>query len=122
MNTLIIQFKKITPLCFAVLALGCLALLPETQAVEPAAPDIVLANGNTAEGHLALAGLTTGIDNSAFGFNSLRNNGAANYNTGVGSGALFSNTTGSNNAADGTFAMAANTTGADNTALGFRAL
>jgi hypothetical protein len=138
MNTLILQFKKITPLCFIVFALGCVTFLPETQAVEPRAPDIALAGGNTADGQGALQGLTTGEFNSAFGIFSLLSNGAADFNTGVGAGALISNTanentatgagallsntTGSGNAADGAFALFSNSTGNNNTAIGDRAL
>ena len=71
-------------------ALACFALLPKAQAVDP--PDTPdpgpLSLSNTADGDLALAGLTTGIYNSAFGFYTLLSNGAANYNTGVGAGVL----------------------------------
>src|SRR6266536_3458306 len=80
------------------LALGSLALPQRTQAVETAAPDTALAGGNTADGQGALFSLTTGLYNSAFGFDSLLSNGAANFNTGVGAGTLLSNTADSNTA------------------------
>jgi len=133
--------KKITKNVYAAvvtLTFSSFAFLPATQAVEPAAPDTPLAGGNTADGHLALSSLTTGLYNSAFGIYSLLSNGAANFNTGVGAGALltntgnentatgagalFSNTTTGGNTADGAFALFSNTIGSNNTAVGDRAL
>src|SRR6266481_8087578 len=71
-------------------ALACFAFLPETQAVEPATPDPgSVSLSNTADGDLALAGLTSGIYNSAFGFYALLSNTDANFNTGVGAGTLL---------------------------------
>jgi len=117
---------------------ACFGLLPGAQAVEPTAPDTALAGGNTADGQLALGGLTTGMYNSAFGIYSLLSNDAANFNTGmgagtllsntasentaIGAGGLLSNTTGARNAASGAFALFNNTEGNDNTATGDRAL
>ena len=117
---------------------ACFGLLPGAQAVEPEAPDTALAGGNTADGQLALGGLTTGFYNSAFGIYSLLSNDAANFNTGmgagtllsntasentaIGAGGLLSNTTGARNAASGAFALFNNTEGNDNTATGDRAL
>src|SRR5439155_6296802 len=86
------------------LTLGCLALLPTTQAVIPA-PDGGYANFNTAEGTDALFSLTTGFNNTAVGFES-----------------LFSNTTGGGNTATGSLALSSNTTGSENTANGVQAL
>ena len=119
-------------------ALASFALPQGTQAVVPASPDTALAGGNTADGNLALGGLTTGIYNSGFGIFALLSNGAANFNTGVGAGALLvntadsntatgagallSNTTGPDNTANGAFALFSNTTGSFNTATGFQAL
>ena len=118
--------------------LVCFGILPGAQAEGPAAPDTALAGGNTADGQLALAGLTTGIYNSAFGIYALLSNGSANFNSGfgagtlllntanqntaVGAGALLSNTTAGSNTAVGTFAMFVNSSGADNTAVGDEAL
>jgi hypothetical protein len=48
MNTLSLQFKKVTPLCLIVFALGCLALLPRAQAVSPP-PDGGYPGGNTGD-------------------------------------------------------------------------
>src|SRR6266403_201191 len=52
-------------------ALVCFGLLPVANAVEPATPDTALAGGNTADGQLALASLSGGFYNSAFGVFSL---------------------------------------------------
>jgi len=90
MNPLILQLKKLTLLYFTVFAFGCLAFLPQTQAVSP--PDTPdpgsITPTNTADGDSALLG-ATGLYNSAFGFLALLSNGSANYNTGVGAGALL---------------------------------
>jgi hypothetical protein len=118
-------------------ALVCFALAKNTQAVSPP-PDGGYPGGNTAEGDSALAGLTSGFYNSAFGFLSLLSNGSASFNTGIGAGtllvntanentaagagALLSNTTGFQNTANGTFALFNNTTGTHNTATGYEAL
>jgi hypothetical protein len=119
------------------LALGFFALCPIAQAVEPSAPETALPGGNTADGHLALASVTTGLYDSAFGIYSLLSltdgnfctgvgagtllANTANENTATGAGALLSNTTGGNNTADGAFALFSNTA-AGNTAIGARAL
>jgi hypothetical protein len=68
-------------------------------------PDGGNANGNTAEGTLALFSNTTG-----------------NANTAIGVGALYKNTTGTGNTATGMAALGSNTTGFANTAIGARAL
>jgi trimeric autotransporter adhesin len=120
------------------LALVCFGFSPGAPAVQPTAPDTGLAGGNTADGDGALAGLTGGFYNSAFGFLSLLSNADASFNTGVGAGALllntanentatgagalFSNTTGGSNTANGAFALFTNSTGSSNTAIGTRAL
>jgi len=124
----------------AVLMIACISLCQLARALNPPlapVPNPALAGGNTADGQLALSGLTTGIYNSAFGIYALLSNADANFNTGVGAGvllsnigsentavgagALLSNTTGSNTAV-GSFAMFNNTTGGANTAVGFHTL
>jgi uncharacterized coiled-coil protein SlyX len=120
------------------LVIACFALSPGAQAVASEAPNTALPGGNTADGDGALAGLTGGFYNSAFGFLSLLSNADASFNTGVGAGtllvntanentatgagALLSNTIGDQNTADGAFALFNNTEGIRNTAIGDRAL
>jgi hypothetical protein len=116
MNILIFQFKKVTQRCLITFALGCFALLPDTQAVTPP-PDGGYPGGNTAEGDSALAGLTSGLYNSAFGLFSLRTNTTGNFNTAIGAGALLSNN-GDQNTATGAGSLLNNTTGNFNTAIG----
>jgi trimeric autotransporter adhesin len=107
------------------------------QAVSPP-PDDGYPGGNTAEGYLALGGLTTGTYNSAVGIYSLLSlttgslntaNGAgtllvntADENTATGAAALLSNSTGAGNTANGAFALFSNTIGEENTATGAFAL
>jgi len=107
MNTLILLFKKVPPLYLTAFMFGCFAFSPQMQALSPP-PDGGYPNGNTAEGDSALAGVTTGSFNSAFGFLSLLSNGSARFNTGVGAGALLSNTANENTAV-GAGALFANT-------------
>jgi len=104
-------------------ALACLAFLPETRAVEPAAPvpDPALAGGNTADGQNALLSLTTGTFNTAIGFDSLLSLTDTSFNTGVGAGTLLLNT-GTENTATGAGALLSTTTGSANTAVGAFAL
>ncbi len=109
------------------LVVASLALCPMAQAAEPAAPDTALAGGNTADGHLALAGLTTGLYNSAFGVFSLLSNGAVSLNTGIGAGVLLSNnSSGANLATEntgvGAGALFSNVDADSNTAVGAFAL
>ena len=129
--------KPNIPPVLVIFALVCFALVQNTHAVSPP-PDGGYPNGNTAEGDSALAGLTTGFYNSAFGLYSLLSNGSASFNTGVGAGtlllttagqntatgagALLINTTGTGNVANGAFALFSNTTGSYNTANGLNAL
>ncbi len=135
------KFKKVTPLCLIVFAFGCLALLPNAEAVSPP-PDGGYPGGNTAEGDLALQSLTTGFYNNAVGIYALLSVTTGNFNTANGAGALFSITTTSENTAtgagalfsnsggfsesantaDGAFALFSDTTGFHNTAVGDRAL
>jgi trimeric autotransporter adhesin len=143
MNTLSLQFKKVTPLCLIVFALGCLALLPRAQAVDPSLDEDfsigdtaqglddntavsadTLCNmmmlANTPYGCHALEGNTTGFANTAIGFWALKDNAMGNRNTAIGWRALEDNVMGSNNTAIGFAALYYNT-GSDNIALGHRA-
>jgi endosialidase-like protein len=138
MNPLI-QLKMTTLALLVQLVFVCFALCPMAQAVSPPlAPDTALPGGNTADGHLALASLTTGTNNTAVGVFSLLsltdgklNTGVgagtllantANQNTATGAAALFSNTTGFLNTATGAFALFSNDDGTVNSAFGFNAL
>jgi Chaperone of endosialidase len=103
------------------LMLACVALCAIAQAVEPAAPDIGLAGGNTADGQNALLSLTTGTFNTAIGFDSLVVNSDTSFNTGVGAGTLLLNTANQNTAV-GAGALLSNSTGEDNNAVGAFAL
>ena len=96
-------------------ALACFAFLPSGRADDP------VTLSNTADGDLALAGLTTGIYNSAFGFYALLSNADANFNTGIGAGVLLVNTA-SENTAVGAGALFSNVDGSDNNAVGAFAL
>ncbi|HEX4707701.1 MAG TPA: tail fiber domain-containing protein, partial [Candidatus Udaeobacter sp.] len=88
--------------------------------VSPAAPDSFVAS-NTFDGANALANVTSGGFNNAFGWYSLFGNTDAFFNTGVGAGTLaLSN--GADNTAVGAGAMLLNTTGSDNVAVGVDAL
>jgi hypothetical protein len=120
------------------LALSCLSLFSEAEAVNPP-PDGGYPGGNTAEGQNALLSLTTGTYNTAVGLYSLKSNtvgqlntavgastlpinSAGTLNTAVGGGALASNTLGNQNTAVGTFALLSNAFGGGNTAIGSQAL
>ena len=137
MNTLNLQFKKVTPLCLIVVALGSFAFSPQTRAA-CGTPDSGCSGGSLAEGYLALSSLAGGFYDTGTGAYSLLSNTTGSFNTGVGAGTLFSNvdaTEGTavgagalfssnavNNTAVGAFALFSNTTGLDNTALGDVAL
>src|SRR5207302_4006550 len=104
----------IRPILIA-LALGCFALSPRVQAVDPP-PDGGYPGQNTAEGEDALFSLTTGLNNTAV------DNTTGSQNTAYGMRSLANTTTGFSNTAIGYVAMGANTTGFFNTAVGFGAL
>ena len=128
MNTLIPQFKKVTPLCLIVFALGCLALLPRAQAISPP-PDGDYSTGDTAQG----LGDNTAIGadmlcnmmmlgNTAYGCHALEDNAMGHSNTAIGFSALGDNAMGNNNTAIGFSALGDNAMGKNNTAIGFAAL
>jgi len=143
MNILILLFRKVTPLCLILVALGSLVLCQQTQAAKggPNTPDPPgpLPVSNTADGQNALLNITGGgIHNSAFGFDALVSQTDADFctavgsvalllnnaseNTAVGCAALFTNSTGTRNNGFGTFTLFSNTEGSDNTAVGDSAL
>lgn len=121
----------------ALLLLGCVALLPTAQAVNPP-PDGDYPGRNTAEGQAALFSLTSGAYNAVVGWLSLNSVDTGNFNTAIGAATLFANTadqntatgagallsnfTGSQNTANGTFALYYNLDGSNNTAIGDTAL
>jgi hypothetical protein len=136
MNRLI-QHEKTTILLFITFMLGCLALSPHLQAVNPP-PDGCYPNFTTAEGCKALQSLMSGVGNTGLGWYALFSDTTGNYNTGVGAAALalnnadsntavgtaalLLNTSGANNTANGAFALLNNMTGSANSAFGFGAL
>jgi hypothetical protein len=103
------------PLLFA-----CFAIAQSARAVSPP-PDGGYPGGNTAEGQLALGGLTTGFYNTGVGIYSLLSLTGGNNNTAVGAGALLANTADSNTAI-GAGALFSHTNGIENTAIGTFAL
>ena len=116
-----IQFKPTLGLLIPVL-LVCFALPPGAHAVLPP-PDGGYAGNNTAEGQNALLSLdvTTGTNNTAVGWFSLKSNVEGDFNTALGSATLFKNTA-SRNTAIGGAAMFSNDGGESNTAVGMLAL
>jgi len=128
MNTLIFQFKKLTPLCLIVFALGCLALLPRARAVSPPV------DGDSSTGDTAQAlgdNMATGADemchmmmlaDTPYGCQALEGNTAGTHNTAIGWRALVHNAMGNNNTAIGAATLVDNVMGKNNTAIGFSAL
>ena len=102
------------------LVFGCLAFLPQIQALTPP-PDGCYPNFTTAEGCSALQNLTTGAGNTGVGWNALFGTSTGNFNTGIGAGALVLNNADSNTAV-GAAALLLNTAGIENSALGTAAL
>jgi uncharacterized coiled-coil protein SlyX len=96
-------------------ALGVFALSPPARAVNPP-PDGGYAGNNTAEGTSALFSLTSGVNNTALGFQALFSNTAEGFR------ALFRNTSGTQNTATGVQALLNNTSGIFNTATGTNSL
>jgi hypothetical protein len=89
--------KTSIPLLLTSAVLFCIPLSPKSYALSPP-PDGGYPGGNTAEGHLALASLTTGLYNTGVGVYSLLSITDGHLCTGVGAGALFANTGDSNTA------------------------
>ena len=103
-----------------ILALGCFALSPKTQALSPT-PDGCYPGFTTAEGCNALSHLTSGAGNTGLGWYALFGTSTGNYNTGVGAGTLVLNNSDSNTAVGAT-ALLLNTAGTGNSALGTAAM
>ena len=128
MNALMLQFKKVTPLCLIVFALGCLALLPRAQAVSPPS-DGDYSTGDTAQelGDNTAIGADELCDmmmlaNTPYGCHALESNTTGQANTAIGWRALVDNVMGKNNTAIGIKALEDNAMGNNNTAIGFLAL
>jgi uncharacterized coiled-coil protein SlyX len=114
-----IQFKTTTPLLLLMLVLAWFGLSLKVLATDLGS---VLPNANTADGSGVLVSLTSGVNNSGFGFQALNHDTNGNANTATGLRALFSNTTGNNNTANGDAALYNNTSGIRNTGSGDHAL
>src|SRR5438046_8055787 len=115
-----IQFKTTTPLFFLALMLACFRLSPRAQATDLGS---VLPGNNTADGSGVLISLTTGVNNSGFGFQALNHDTTGSGNTATGYQALYNNTTGTTrDTANGVQALYSNTTGSNNSAIGWGAL
>ena len=71
---------------------------------------------------IGISASTSGISNTAIGYNSLGANTAGSYNTGIGYTSLQSNTTGNFNVGVGYNALSGNKTGVENVAVGYGAL
>ncbi|MCL1933387.1 MAG: tail fiber domain-containing protein [Candidatus Azobacteroides sp.] len=99
-------------------AMGCRALW--SILVADGAPDLGYGHGNnnTAVGYESLRDITSGSANVAVGMHALRVNSTGNENTALGNYALTSNTEGKNNVAIGNGALWNNTVGVGNTAIG----
>ena len=121
-SILLLRTMNYSPLCYlVVIGLTCLLLLPAARAVTPI-PDGAYPGQNVAEGGGgALGHLTTGLENTAIGFDALLEDETGNNNTAVGNAALQNNTA-DNNTAVGQGALLLNTTGTHNSAIGASAL
>ncbi len=100
--------------------LGCLAFLPQMQALTPP-PDGCYPGFTTAEGCNALSHLTSGAGNTGVGWYALFGTSTGSFNTGIGAGTLVLNNSDSNTAV-GTAALILNTAGTGNSALGTGAM
>src|SRR5437667_12026848 len=87
--------------------LACFSLSPEARAV---CQDACLTNNNTVQGDDALS-KNSGTENTAIGFDVLRDNTTGSDNTATDAWALVLNTTGYGNTANGDSALTVNTTG-----------
>ena len=102
-------------------ALVCFGLCQQVQSATDTPDPGSVPLSNTADGQLALASITSGIYNSAFGFYAALSLSDANFDTAVGAGALLLDNGGTNTAV-GAGALLSNADGADNNAVGAFAL
>jgi hypothetical protein len=116
----VMKIRKII-IMTALPALLCLGLCRQVQSATDAPSDDAVPLSNTADGDLAMASITTGLYNSAFGFYSVLSLTDQSFDTGVGAGALLLDTTGTNTAF-GAGALLSNTSGFGNNAFGAFAL
>ncbi len=98
-------------------ALVCFGLCQQVQSATDTPDPGSVPLSNTADGQLALASITTGIYNSAFGFYAALSLSDASFDTAVGAGALLLDTSGTNTAV-GAGALLSNSTGSDNNVCG----
>jgi hypothetical protein len=116
-----LKMKKQKNILKAILpVLGCLAFLPQMQALTPP-PDGCYPGFTTAEGCNALSHLTSGAGNTGVGWYALFGTSTGSFNTGIGAGTLVLNNSDSNTAV-GTAALILNTAGTGNSALGTGAM
>lgn len=94
----LIAYKRTVPQFVLTLALGCFAFSPTARPVLSAADGNYPGN-NTAQKDDGRFRLTTRLDNSAIGFDSLYNNTPAANNTATGFVAVFNNPTGAKSTA-----------------------
>jgi len=117
---------QLTNITRTISLIGAFALAVTTARAVSPPPDGGYPGDNTAEGQDALfnlvVGSTTGIYNTAVGFDALYSNTDGVSNTAIGLVALQNNTTGNNNTATGVDALQGNTTGSFNTGTGVEAL
>ncbi len=114
--------KSRTIIFTAVLStLVCFGLCQQVQSATDTPDPGSVPLSNTADGQLALASITSGIYNSAFGFYAALSLSDANFDTAVGAGALLLDNGGTNTAV-GAGALLSNADGADNNAVGAFAL
>jgi hypothetical protein len=106
---------------FIPLVFVCFVLSSVAQAVTPA-PDGGYPGANTAEGTRALFNRTTGVWNTANGFEALYHDYAGSSNTATGIRALFFTTYGEKNTGYGALALYENHQGGQNVAVGYQTI
>ena len=79
-------------------------------------------NNNTATGYQSLKNTTSGFGNSSYGVSSLTSNTTGYYNTGMGFQSLMNSTTGSYNVGVGMYALRTLGTGTGNVGIGYHTM